>query len=89
MRKISVIILTFNEEKNIERAIISAKQLTDDIVVADSFSTDATSAICKKLEVNFTQHKWLGYGPQRNLAAAQAKYNWILCIDADEAITKD
>lgn len=87
--KISVVMLTFNEEKNIERAIISAKLITDDIVIADSFSTDATPTICKRFEVNFTQYKWLGYGPQRNLAVAQAKYNWILCIDADEAITKD
>lgn len=85
--KISVIILTLNEEKNVERAIQSARQISDDIVVSDSFSADNTKDICLEHKVNFIQHKWLGYGPQRNLAVGQTKYNWIFCLDADEEIT--
>lgn len=88
LAKISVVILTFNEEKNIERAILSAQQISDDIIVLDSFSTDNTKDICLKHKVNFIQHKWLGYGLQRNFAVEQAKYNWIFCLDADEEITK-
>lgn len=88
LAKTSVIILTLNEEKNIERAILSAQQISDDIIVCDSFSSDNTKDICLKYKVNFIQHKWLGYGSQRNFAVEQAKYHWIFCLDADEEITK-
>lgn len=85
-QNISVVILTFNEDKNIERAIMSAKKISDDIIVSDSFSTDNTPLICKKYKVTFIQNQWLGYGAQRNLAVKQSKCNWILCLDADEVI---
>jgi len=87
MNKISVVIITLNEEKNIERAILSAQKISDDIIVVDSFSTDNTKAICLKLKVNFIEKEWLGYGNQKNFAVSFSKHNWIFSLDADEEIS--
>jgi glycosyltransferase involved in cell wall biosynthesis len=86
MTGLSVVIITFNEAKNIRRAIESALRITDDVVVWDSFSTDATSSICAEYPVRFFQHQWEGYSISKNKANAQAKYDWILSLDADEAL---
>ena len=84
---ISVVIITFNEEKNIERCLSSVKDLSDDIVVVDSFSTDRTEAICKEYGVRFVQHAFEGHIEQKNWAITQAKNPYILSLDADEAIS--
>ena len=55
MRKLSAVIITFNEARNIKRCIASLQDLADEIVVIDSFSTDATPSICKSLNVQFHQ----------------------------------
>ena len=55
MIQLSVVIITFNEEKNIARCLDSVKDIADDIIVVDSFSTDRTEEICRKHNVNFTQ----------------------------------
>ena len=84
---LSVIIITFNEEKNIERCLASVKDIADEIVVVDSFSTDKTKEICLKHDVLFIQKKWEGYSKTKNFANSQAKNNWILSLDADEALS--
>ncbi|MFL5764581.1 MAG: glycosyltransferase family 2 protein [Bacteroidia bacterium] len=89
MPQLSVVIITFNEEKNIGRCLESIQQIADDIVVVDSFSTDQTEAICKKFDVNFIQRKWDGYSATKNFANAQAKYDWVLSLDADEAPSEE
>ncbi|MBN8695430.1 MAG: glycosyltransferase family 2 protein [Bacteroidetes bacterium] len=89
MPQLSVVIITFNEEKNIERCLLSVQGIADDIVVLDSFSNDQTEAICKKYKVNFISRKWEGYSPSKNFANAQAKYDWILSLDADEALSDE
>lgn len=89
MPQLSVVIITFNEEKNIERCLLSVQGIADDIVVLDSFSNDQTEAICKKYNVNFISRKWEGYSPSKNFANAQAKYDWILSLDADEALSDE
>jgi glycosyltransferase involved in cell wall biosynthesis len=86
---ISVVIITFNEEKNIERCILSVKNVAEEILVLDSFSKDATAQICAKHGVNFTQREWEGYSASKNFANRQAKHNWILSLDADEALSED
>ncbi len=89
MSQLSVVIITFNEEKNIGRCLDSVKDIADDIVVVDSFSTDKTEAICKKYTVNFIQRKWEGYSSAKNFANLEAKHNWILSLDADEALSDE
>jgi len=89
MPQLSVVIITFNEEKNIARCLDSVKEIADDIVVVDSFSTDKTQLICEKYGVNFIQHEWEGYSASKNFANAQAKFDWVLSLDADEALSEE
>lgn len=83
-RLLSVVIITFNEEKNIAKCIDAIQDIADDIVVVDSFSTDATQKICESKKVRFIQHSFEGYGAQKNFANSQAKYDIVLNLDADE-----
>lgn len=85
---ISVVIITFNEEKNIGRCLESVQEVADDIVVVDSFSTDRTEAICKKWGARFVQHPFEGHIEQKNWAITQAKYPVVLSLDADEALSE-
>lgn len=85
MDKLSVVIITLNEEKNLRRCLTSIRSLSDDILVIDSGSTDSTEAICKEFGVQFIQQSWLGYGAQKNLAVQLVKHPYIFSIDADEA----
>lgn len=87
--KISVVIITLNEEKNIERCLLSAKNIADDIAVIDSYSTDNTEQVCRKQGVRFIQHKFEGHIQQKNWAITQAKYPYILSLDADETISEE
>lgn len=89
MISLSVVIITFNEEKNIELCINSVKNIADEIVVVDSFSTDNTKEICLKHNVKFIQHKFEGYIKQKNFAITQASSEHILSIDADESISPE
>lgn len=86
MEKLSVVIITFNEERNIARAINSVKDLADEIIVVDSFSKDKTPKICQTLNVSFHQRKWTGYADQKNFANNKAQYNYIFSLDADEEV---
>lgn len=89
MPEISVVIITYNEEKNIARCLDSVKGIADDIVVVDSFSTDRTEAICKEKGARFVQHKFEGHIEQKNWAVTQAKFPHVLSIDADEVISEE
>lgn len=87
MAKISVVINTLNEEKNISRAISSIKNFADEIIVCDMFSLDKTVEIVKKLGVKVFTHKRTNYvEPARNFAISKASGDWILILDADEEI---
>lgn len=84
---ISAVIITYNEERNIERCLQSLVKVADEIVVVDSFSTDGTEAICRQYNVVFIQQAFLGYVEQKNFAAAKAQYDYVLSLDADEALS--
>jgi len=86
MDKLSVVIITFNEEKNIGRCILSVKAIADEIIVVDSFSTDNTRAICMEHQVRFVEHNFEGYGMQKNIALGLASNDFVLSLDADEAL---
>jgi len=87
--QLSVVIITFNEEKNIARCLDSVNNLGDDIVVVDSYSTDSTKQICKEKNVRFVEHKFEGHIEQKNWAISQAKYQFVLSLDADEALSSE
>ena len=86
MPEISVVIITYNEEKNIGRCLDSVKDIADDIVVVDSFSTDKTEEICMGKGVRFVSHKFEGHIEQKNWAITQAKFPYVLSLDADVAL---
>ncbi|MCH8317965.1 MAG: glycosyltransferase family 2 protein [Bacteroidetes bacterium] len=88
MKKISAVIITYNEERNIGRCLDSLEGIADDIVVVDSFSTDKTGKICKAKGVRFVQNKFEGHIEQKNYAITQAQYPHILSLDADEALSE-
>ena len=85
--KISATIITFNEERNIARAIESLR-CCDEIVVLDSGSTDRTVELAEKLGARMIESPWRGYAGQKNWAAEQASHDWILSLDADEALSE-
>jgi glycosyltransferase involved in cell wall biosynthesis len=87
--KLTGVIITFNEERNIERCIKSLKNVCDEIIVLDSFSTDRTEEICRTHEVKFLQHKFDGHIQQKNRALQLVETDWVLSLDADEALTEE
>lgn len=88
---ISVIILTFNEEKHIRRSIQSVRSISDDIIIVDSFSSDNTINISKKLKAKIFKNKFINQSKQFNWALnnIKIKNNWILRLDADEYLSKN
>lgn len=84
--KISVCIISGNEEHNIRRCLESVRW-ADEIVVVDSFSTDRTVDICREYTELVYSHRWLGYIGQKNLIKDLACGPWILFVDADEEIS--
>ena len=89
MPSLSLVVITHNEERNIARCLTSVQGVVDDIVVVDSFSTDGTKQICEAFGVRFIEHSWLGYSATKNLANSKAKHDWILSLDADEALNEE
>lgn len=89
MVAVSIIILTKNEERNIERTLKPLMGLSDDILVFDNGSTDQTRTIAEKTGAKVIQVAWQGYSATKNNANALAKYDWILSLDADEEINQE
>lgn len=85
--RISATIITCNEERNIARALESLR-CCDEVVVVDSMSTDRTAEIASNLGARVIESPWPGYARQKNLAAEKAEYDWVLSIDADEALSE-
>jgi len=86
--KISVVIITYNEEKNIGRCLDSVREVADEIVVVDSYSTDKTKDICRRMNVKFRQHQFDGHIEQKNYALSCASYGQVLSLDADEVLSE-
>ena len=83
---LSVCIITGNEEENIRRCLESVSW-ADEIVVVDSFSRDRTVEIARKFTDRVFQHRWMGYVGQKAIARNLARGEWILFVDADEAVS--
>jgi glycosyltransferase involved in cell wall biosynthesis len=87
---ISVVIITFNEERNIRRCLDSVAGIADELVVVDSFSTDLTAQICGEFEnLRFIQNAFTGHIEQKNFALDQAINSFVLSLDADEALSAE
>ena len=84
--KITATIITRDEQGHIARAIESVG-FCDEILVVDSGSTDRTVAVAKSMGATVICKDWPGYAAQKNFAAEHARNNWILSLDADEALT--
>ncbi len=89
MIRLSSVIITFNEERNIGRCLDSLSGIADEIVVVDSGSTDKTGEICKKYGVKFVHHPFEGHIEQKNYAITQCSNEFILSMDADEALSPE
>ncbi|MCK4385804.1 MAG: glycosyltransferase family 2 protein [candidate division Zixibacteria bacterium] len=88
MPKISAIVITYNEEKNIGRCLSSIAWV-DEIVVVDSESTDDTKKIASEFTPRVFDIKWEGFGKAKDFAKDKASHPWILSVDADEVVTED
>ncbi|MFV1917627.1 MAG: glycosyltransferase family 2 protein [Patescibacteria group bacterium] len=87
MGKISVVINTLNEEKNLPKALASIRGFADEIVVVDMKSGDRTQEIAKRAGAKVYEHERTGYvEPARNFAIGKARGKWILILDADEEV---
>ncbi|NCG03728.1 MAG: glycosyltransferase [Bacteroidetes bacterium] len=86
--KISAIVTTYNEEKNIENCLNSI-EWADEILVIDSFSTDNTVPLCEKFGARVLQRKYNYAADQKNWAIPQAKHPWIVLLDADEMVSEN
>ena len=90
MNTLSVVIITLNEEQKIARCLDSVVPIADEIIVVDSFSTDATEEICRRYDkLTFVKHAWEGYAAQKNHADSLATCDLIFSIDADEALSDE
>ena len=86
--KLSIVIITKNEEKFIFDALKSAI-FADEVVILDSGSEDQTCNIAKKIGARVEQQAWLGFGAQKNKAVELADNDWVFVLDADERITPE
>jgi glycosyltransferase involved in cell wall biosynthesis len=88
--KFSVIVITHNEADTLADCLGSVADLAGEIIVVDSGSTDATEQIARAAGARFIRNTpWPGFGAQKNLALAHARYPWVLSLDADERLTPD
>ncbi|OQP66547.1 hypothetical protein A3860_13785 [Niastella vici] len=86
--KVSAVIITFNEERNIEKTL-SKLYWCNEIVIVDSYSTDNTVDICKRYGCRIFSRHFEGYGSQKQFAVSKAVNDWIICIDADEVLSNE
>ncbi|MBK5272941.1 MAG: glycosyltransferase family 2 protein [Bacteroidia bacterium] len=86
MQSLSVVIVCKNEADKISRVLQSLEGLTDDIIIYDTGSTDATLEIVRQHRVSIYKGLWEGFGKTKKIATALAKYDWILSLDGDESI---
>lgn len=84
--KISVFIITFNEEKIIAKCL-EKLHFASEVIVVDSGSTDATVSICEKFGAKVIYNKFIDFGKQKQFALDQTKNDWVLSLDADEVLS--
>ncbi len=89
LNAISAVIICYNEEEKIERALSSLLGVADEVVVVDSGSQDRTLEICRRYTDRVFQRPWSGYRSQKQFACDLAHHDWILSLDADEELSPE
>jgi glycosyltransferase involved in cell wall biosynthesis len=89
MEALSVVIITYNEEKNIGRCLSSVAAVADEIIVVDSFSDDETVKIALAFGAIVKQSRFDGYVDQKNKAINMTSHDFVLLLDADEALSEE
>jgi glycosyltransferase involved in cell wall biosynthesis len=89
MELLSVVVITYNESKHIKRCLDSVQDIANEIIVIDSGSTDNTVVIAQSCGTKVVHQDWLGYGEQKNFANSLTQNDWILSLDADEALSSE
>lgn len=84
MEKLSVYMITFNEEKRLGQTLEAIKRIADEIIIVDSGSTDKTEEIAKRHGAKFVFHKWKSFSAQKRIAQNLCENRWVLNLDADE-----
>lgn len=84
--QLSVFITTYNNQRTLA-ACLDSVCWADEIIILDSFSSDATLEIAARYAARIAQHEFMGYGAQKRLALEMTSYNWVLLLDADEALS--
>lgn len=84
---LSIFVITLNEADRLAATLEAARQLSDDIVVVDSGSTDSTVQVAKDLGARVIHNDWQGFGPQKRFAEEQCRHDWLLNLDADEVLS--
>ncbi|MBL8251366.1 MAG: glycosyltransferase family 2 protein [Candidatus Competibacter sp.] len=85
-KPLSVFVTTYNNGRTLPACLESVKW-ADEIVMLDSFSTDDTLAIGRRYGARIAQHPFSGYGPQKRMALATTRHDWVLLLDADEVLS--
>ncbi len=85
---LSVFVTTYNNARTLGHCLQSVAW-ADDIVVLDSYSEDETEQIARRHGARFAQHRFLGYGPQKQMALEMTRHDWVLLLDADEALSPE
>lgn len=86
---LSVSLITLNEEANLPRCLESVAGLAAEVVIVDSGSTDRTEEIARQSGALFTRQPWQGFTRQKNVSLEQCTQPWVLCLDADEALSPE
>ena len=89
MNRLSVCLITSNEEENLPRVLSSVKGIADEIVVVDCGSKDRTQEIAREGGARVVTRTWTNFAEQKNFAAAAASNEWILSLDADEELSSE
>ena len=88
MHRLTAVVITHNEERDVGRTL-DALAFADEILVVDSHSTDRTVEVCAARGARVVSHAFRGYGTQKRFAVGLASHDWVLCVDADEVVTPE
>jgi glycosyltransferase involved in cell wall biosynthesis len=89
MSTISVIVITYNEAKNIARLLRSVDGIADEIIIIDSFSTDETEQYCQQFNAQFIKRSFTDFADQRNASMEFASMDYLMFLDADEEVGEE